>query len=136
MLYLAAPNQGYFLETGHAGLGNFEPQTGTPFNAATFDGSFVYGTAPASSLASINSSGVITANGTGQASSTLDLNIGVGTLNLLQLGVMNTSNYTLTDATAGRFTMGTSVIYAINPNRFVLLDTNPLTTSPSVVLLY
>jgi hypothetical protein len=28
------------------------------------------------------------------------------------------------------------VIYAITPNRFVLLDTNPLTTSPSVAVLY
>lgn len=136
VFYLAAPGQGYFLETGYAGLGNFEPQIGAPFSAATFDGSFVYGTAPASSLASINSSGIITANGAGQATSILDLNVGVGTINLLQLGVTNTSNYTLTDATAGRFTMGTSVIYAINPDRFVLLDTNPLTTSPSVVLLY
>ncbi len=136
VFYLAAPGQGYFLETGYAGLGNFEPQTGAPFSVATFNGSFVYGTAPASSLASINSSGIITANGAGQATSILDLNVGVGTINLLQLGVTNTSNYTLTDATAGRFTMGTSVIYAINPNRFVLLDTSPLTTSPSVVLLY
>ncbi|WP_229738970.1 beta strand repeat-containing protein [Edaphobacter dinghuensis] len=136
VFYLVGPNQGYFLETGYAGLGNFDPQIGAPFSIASFDGTFVYGTAPASSLASINSSGVIVANGAGQATSTLDLNVGLGTVNLLQLGVTSTSNYTLTDATAGRFTMGTSVIYEIAPGNFVLLDTNPVTTSPSIVLLY
>jgi uncharacterized membrane protein YuzA (DUF378 family) len=136
VFYLVAPNRGYFLESGYAGLGNLEPQTGAPFSNATFNGTFVYGTAPASSLASINGSGIITADGAGNATSTLDLNVGVGTINVLQLGVAGTGTYNLTDATVGRYTYGTSVIYAISPNRFVLVDTNPLTTSPSIALLY
>jgi hypothetical protein len=45
--------------------------------------------------------------------------------------------YTAPDA-YGRFTLGATgvVIYAITPNRFVLLDTNALTTSPSVAVLF
>jgi len=136
VFYLVSPDRGYFLETGYAGLGNFEPQAGAPFSTATFNGTFVYGSAPASSLASINSSGVITADGAGHATSTLDLNVGVGTINVLQLGVTTTSTYTTPDATTGRFTLGTNAVYAISPNRFVLVDTNPLTTSPTITLLY
>jgi hypothetical protein len=140
VFYLTAPNAGYFLETSYAGLGKFEAQTGSPFSeATTFTGTYVYGSAPASSLASIDTSGVIASNGKGSATSTLDLNVGVGTLNIIQLGQTSTQPYSTPNATSGRFTLGADgyiVLYAITPNRFVLLDTNPLTTSPSVAVLY
>jgi len=145
VFYLVAPNQGYFLETSYAGLGHFDPQTGAPFSNATLDGTFVIGTIPASSLASINSSGYTTADGAGHATYTLDENVGVGTLNVLQLGVTGNTTYNLSDnnsnvtaATAGRYVLGdgTTVIYAISPGRFVLVDTNALTTSPGVSLAY
>ena len=128
-----------------AGLGHFEPQTGAPFSNATLNGTYVIGTIPASSLASINSSGYATADGAGHATFTLDKNIGVGTLNVLQLGVAGSTTYNLsnnnanvTPATAGRYLLGdgTTVIYAISPGRFVLVDTNPLATSPGVSLAY
>jgi hypothetical protein len=140
VFYLSSANTGYFLETSYAGLGKLEAQTGAPFSEAnTFTGTYVYGSAPASSLASINTSGIIKSNGAGMATSTLDLNIGVGTINVIELGQTSTQPYSAPDPTTGRFTLGsagTIVIYAINPNRFVLLDTNPLTTSPSVSVLY
>ncbi|WP_260735086.1 beta strand repeat-containing protein [Tunturiibacter lichenicola] len=136
VFYLSSPNHGYFLESGYAGLGNLEAQTGAPFTTATFDGTFVYGTTVAASLASINASGNLVANGAGSATSTIDSNVGVGNINVLQLGVTSTQAYTLTDATAGRYTYGTDVIYAITPTRFVLVDTSALTTSPSITLLY
>ena len=140
VLYLTSPNTGYFLETGYAGLGKLEAQTGSPFSEAnTFNGTYVYGTAPASSLASIDDSGVIVSNGSGSADTTTDTNVGVGTINVIQIGNTSTQTYTAPDATTGRFTLGTggtTVLYAITPNRFVLLDTSALTTSPSVTLLY
>ena len=145
VVYLTAPNTGYFLETGYAGLGHIEAQTGAPFSVASLKGTYVEGTVPASSLASINTSGYFTADGAGNATYTLDENVGVGTLNVLQLGTTATTTYSLSDpnnnvsaATAGRYVLadGTTVIYAISPGRFVLVDTNPLTTSPGVSLLY
>jgi hypothetical protein len=140
VFYLSSANTGYFLETSYAGLGKLEAQTGAPFSEAnTFTGTYVYGSAPASSLASIDTSGEIVSNGAGSAVTTLDMNIGVGTINVIQLGQTSTQPYTAPNATSGRFTLGTAgnvVIYAITPNRFVLLDTNPLTTSPSVAVLY
>jgi hypothetical protein len=138
VFYLSSPSAGYFLETGYAAVGKLEAQTGAPFTLAnTFTGTYVYGSAPAGSVASVDSSGIIVSNGAGQATSTLDQNVGVGTLNILQLGVTSTNPYTPPDA-YGRFTLGGSglVIYAVTANRFVLLDTNPLTTSPSVNVLF
>ncbi|WP_446744206.1 beta strand repeat-containing protein [Silvibacterium acidisoli] len=145
IVYLTDYGTGYFLESGYAGLGHIELQTGAPYSLATLNGTFVYSSIPASSLASITQSGHFTANGAGQATTTLDANIGVGTLNILQLGATTTTTYALsnpngnaTPATAGRYLLGdgSTVIYAITPDRFVLLNTSPLTTSPSVSLLY
>lgn len=136
VFYLVAPNQGYFLETGYAGLGQFEPQTGAPFSLSSLNGTFVYGLAPASSLVSINSSGIFVADGAGNATSTLDENLGLGTINVLQAGVTGSYTYALQSSTAGRYTAGTLVIYAISPSRYVLVDENATTTSPSVAILY
>ena len=136
-VYLVSPDTGYFLETGYAGLGMLEAQTGQPFTLATLNGNFVYSTIPQSTLATINSSGVFTADGQGHATSTLDENVGVGTLNVLQLGVPGADNYALTDATAGRYLLGASrVIYAIAPGRFVLLETDIVSTTPYIALLF
>lgn len=145
VFYLVGPDKGYFLETGYAGLGQFEPQTGAPFSLATLNGTYVENSIPASALASINSSGYFTADGAGNANYTYDENVGVGTLNVLQLGVSGSTTYSLsnpngnvTPATAGRYVLadGTTVLYAISPNRFVLVDTNSLSTSPGVSVLY
>ena len=135
--YLISPNNGYFLETGYAGLGRFEPQTGTPSTLASFDGTYVYASLPAASLASINTSGILVADGAGNATTTTDLNVGVGTINVLQTNVTSTATYHLTDAAEGRLVLGaTIVLYEIAPGRFVLVDTNALTTSPGISLLY
>ncbi len=137
VLYLASPNTGYFLETGYAGLGNIEAQTGQPFTLATLNGTFVYGTIPQSTLATTNASGTFTADGQGRATRTRDENVGVGTVNVLQPGGTQTGPNPLTAATAGRFQLGaTPVIYAIAPGRFVLLETDALSTTPYIALLY
>jgi hypothetical protein len=135
--YLISPDSGYFLETGYAGLGRFEAQSGGPYSKASLDGTYVYASIPAASLASINTSGILVADGAGHATTTTDLNVGVGTINVLQTDVTSSSTYQITDATAGRFIFATTfVIYEIAPGRFVMVDTNALTTSPGISLLY
>ena len=139
VFYLSSPETGFFLETGYAGIGNLEPQVGAPFSVATFSGTYVYASTPASTLASINTSGYIMADGAGHETSTVDANVGVGTVNVLQVGSTGSGTYVYAslDSAVGRYTInGTTVFYAINPNRFVLVDTSPLTTSPSITLLY
>ncbi len=137
-VYLSNNGEGYFLQTGYAGLGFLEAQTGAPFTLATLDGTYTYGTVPANSTAAtITSSGSFTADGAGNATTMLDKNVGVGTINILQLGITAQTTYSLTNATAGRFTLSTpAVIYAISPTRFVLLDTSLLSTSPYLALLF
>ncbi|MGI4758664.1 MAG: beta strand repeat-containing protein, partial [Janthinobacterium lividum] len=137
VVYLTSPDAGYFLETGYAALGTLEAQTGQPFSLQTLNGTFVYSTVPASTLATVNSSGVFAADGQGHATSTLDENVGIGTLNVLQLGIAGSANYFLTDAIAGRYLLGTSrVIYAIVPGRFVLLEADAVSTTPYIALLF
>ena len=142
--YLVSPNAGYFLETSYAGLGTLEAQTGAPFSLATLNGTFVYSTIPASTLATIDASGVFTADGAGHTTSTLDENVGVGTINVLQLGTAGSATYTLTaqpapydPAQVGEYTLSDgTTIYAISPGRFVLLNPGPVSTSPYIVLLF
>ena len=136
VIYLYGPNQGYFLETGYAGLGMLEQQTGAPFSVGTLDGTFVYGQTDAASVVSTNASGVFIADGQGTVQTTLDENVGVGTVNVLQLGTTGTEPYALTSGAYGRYLLGTSVvIYAISPTSYVLVDTNATTTSPSFALV-
>ncbi|SDF83185.1 beta strand repeat-containing protein [Terriglobus roseus] len=137
VVYLTGNNEGYFLETGYAGLGHLEAQAAGPFTTATLNGTYIYGTVPASSLATIDGDGTFTADGAGNVTYTTDTNVGVGNLNILQLGVTGSSTYTVTDATAGRFLIdGTRVVYALSPGRFVILEGGALSTAPYTALLY
>lgn len=140
VFYLYAPNEGYFLETGYAGLGQFEAQTGTPFGLGTLSGSYAEGSIAAASLASINTSGDFTSDGAGNASQTFDQNLGVGNINILNLGTAQNTTYTLSpnDTTTGRYVLadGTTVLYAISPNRFVMVNTSPTEVSPGVSVLF
>jgi hypothetical protein len=145
VFYLVAPNEGYFMQSDYAGLGFFEPQTGSPFTPASLNGTYVYNTLPAASLASTNATGTITFDGNGNANETLDQNVGVGNINILQLGTTGTTTYTLsnpngtdTAANTGRYLLGdgTTVVYAISPTRLVILNTSSLQTAPTVSLAY
>ncbi len=137
VVYLTDANSGYFLETGYAGLGMLEAQTGAPFSNANLNGTYAYGSVPASTLATINSSGEFTADGAGNLTSTVDRNVGVGTINVLQLGITATSTYTITDTAAGRFFLSSGeVVYEISPGRFALLEPELLNTSAYVALLF
>jgi len=136
--YLTAPNQGYFLETGYAALGYIEAQTSTTASLADLTGTYTYGTVTPSSAVSTNTSGVFTADGAGNQTQTVDLSLGVGSINLLQLGVASSGTYTLSSpASLGRFRINNvnPVLYEISPNRFVLVDTSALVTSPAVNIL-
>jgi hypothetical protein len=137
VVYLTDNNTGYFLETGYAGLGHLEAQTGGPYTLANLNGTYTYGTVPASSLATIDGDGTFTADGAGNITSTTDTNVGVGNLNILQLGVTGNGTYSLSDAAAGRYLInGTRVVYALSPGRFVVLEGGALSTAPYTALLY
>lgn len=145
VFYLVSPNEGYFMESGYAGLGYFKQQVGAPFSLSSLNGTYDYGTAPAASLASLNATGTISFDGNGNATETLNENVGVGNINLLQLGTATTTTYALsnpngtdTAANTGRYLLGdgTTVVYVISPTQLVILNTSALQTAPTVSLAY
>ena len=104
-----------------------EAQTGAPFSLATLNGTFVYNTIPASTLATLDASGAFTADGAGHTTSLLDENVGVGTINVLQLGVDGHRQLTrwrpqpapYDPAQVGEYTLSDgTTIYAINSGPF------------------
>ena len=135
--YLYSINAGYFLETGYAALGTMENQTGAPYSLGTLDGTYVEATTPAASAASANTSGTFTADGASNATTTLDENVGVGTVNIIQFGTPGTVAYTLSDPSAGRFVLSNDqVVYAINPGPLRSGQHQPTHHCDSAALLY
>ena len=130
VFYLTAPGRGYFLETGYAALGSFEPQQAGSFNAQSLTGVYDFGTGAPSSAATVGSSGVISTNGAGSLTLTPDAGLGSG--GQMQAGPSQTAAYALTDAAAGRFTINTAVLYALSPDRLLRLDLDPGSASPTV----
>ena len=130
VFYLSAPGRGYFLETGYAALGSFEPQAGSPFSSATLNGSYDFGTGTASTGASDSGSGVMLANGSGSITITADAGLDSG--GQLTTGASQTAAYLLSDAAAGRFTANGVVLYALSPDRLLRLDENTSVQAPAV----
>ena len=131
VFYLVAPDRGYFLETSYAALGSFEPQTAGAVSRGSLSGSYRYGTGTPSTAASVGSSGALQADGSGSATVTPDAGLSSGHASA-QAAVSQTVPYALTDAVAGRFSVGSTVLYAISPDRLLRLDLTAGAASPAV----
>ena len=57
---------------------------------------------------------------------------GLSSQGLLLTGTSKTTQYLLTDADAGRFTLSTAAVYALSPNRLIQIDLGANAVSPSV----
>jgi hypothetical protein len=74
VFYLHGPNQGFWLGTdANVTFGILEPQAGGPFNDGSFSGAYMFGTEYPSASTVTLESGVVTAEGNGQATGTSDL---------------------------------------------------------------
>ena len=135
--YLSGPNQGYFLESGYAALGMLLPQSGAPFSNASLHGRLVRAAVPAGTLTAADSVGTLLADGAGNATWTTDENGSVGNANLLNLDLTGTATYNATDVVAGRYQLSTNeVIYAVTPERYVVLEPESAQNSASISVLY
>jgi hypothetical protein len=135
ILYLYGANQGLLLGTGsNVTVGVLEPQAAGPFSNALFSGAYMLGNeTPASNLQlacyCLNltfESGVITANGTGNASGTAEQS---GPSGLAQNQSLNFTYSIAADGT-GNVGSGTTAII-ISPNKlayFANTDPNPTIT--------
>ena len=130
VFYLVSPGRGYFLETGYAALGSFEPQSAGSFSNASLSGTYRFGTGAPSGASSTGRSGLVTANGDGTLGVTPDAGLDADGLSVS--GASLAVSYSLTDAVAGRFSTSTTLFYALSPNRLLQLDVDPNTASPSI----
>lgn len=79
VLYLYGPNQGFLVGTDpSATFGILEPQAGGPFSNASFSGAYMFGTENPSPNTVTMESGILTADGNGNATGTVDQSSSTG----------------------------------------------------------
>ncbi len=139
VLYLSRANTGFLVGTDAAAtFGDFESQTGGPFNNASLSGTYTYGTDGAAVGSRLTAVGSATFDGMQNVSGMEDdsspaglvLNIAVGNAQYL---------FSATSSPAGRGTLDTSsnvnpsVAYIISPTKLIYL--NPPATKPRLVVV-
>jgi hypothetical protein len=127
--YLTGPDTGFLLGLDEGvSIGEMWPQSGAPFSAASFNGSYFASQASGGSFYSQVASGVATSSGNGTLAATLDINVG---------GVLTAKTDSLGGALAGsvgsRFTDARgNVIYIVSPIRFAVMSASASEVHPVV----
>ncbi len=136
VFYLAGPGRGYFMETGYAALGKFEPQASDPASMASFAGMYTYSPLVSAKGPTNERLGLLDSDGRGTASFQLDDAPSYPSGKALSAST-STANYILTDSVAGRFmfSSGGEVFYRVSSDRYVSLDTDLTGTSASVSVM-
>jgi hypothetical protein len=129
VLYLYGPNQGFLLGTDpNVTFGILEPQTSGPFSNASFSGTYVFGTEnPSASMVTVES-GVLTADGNGNAAGTLDQSSPVA----LPLSQTLNFAYSFPANGIGNVGSGTTAIL-ISGNKLVFI--NNTSTNPTITFV-
>ncbi|HVZ15557.1 MAG TPA: putative Ig domain-containing protein, partial [Terriglobales bacterium] len=127
IIYLVSPNQGFLMGTdSNVEFGYFEPQLASTFTNASISGNYMFGDQPPELNGSNVKSGVVTADGNGAISGTVDSNKS-GTFATSTL----TDNYSV--ASNGRATLSESVLYLISPSKGFMIQvdsgTKPVVTT-------
>jgi hypothetical protein len=127
--YLTAANTAFMLGTNRGvDFGQLEPQTGEPFSAASFSGTYYMGTLEVVNQAEEVGVGVATLNGSGGVSITSDY-----TATTYQ-EADQTSSVTITVNSDGTFsTSGTINAIFISGTKFVAID-NSSNTYPNILV--
>ena len=127
VLYLYGPNQGFLVGTDpDVTFGILEPQAAGPFSNASFSGAYVFGTEYPSASTVTMESGVLTADGSGNAAGTADQSSPQG---LMQNQSLNLT-YSLPANGVGNVGSNTTAIL-ISGNKLVFInntDANPTIT--------
>jgi hypothetical protein len=122
VMYLYGVNQGFLVSTdANAIFSILEPQAAGSFSDASFSGALIFGTEGSSSSAVTIESGVLAANGQGNASGTSDQSNSTGFAQNQALNFM----YSISANGAGNVGSGTTAIL-ISGNKLVFINnTNP-----------
>lgn len=100
-------------------FGILEPQTGSPFSDSSFSGTYTLGVENPSSAAVTMDSGVLAANGSGNASGTLDQSSSTG---LVPNQVLNVG-YSISATGRGNLGSGTTAI-VISDRKLAFINNN------------
>jgi hypothetical protein len=133
VLYLYGPNAGFLLGTdADVTFGILEPQTGEPFSDSSLSGAYTLGTEyPTASTAAVEStleSGVVTANGRGNAAGTSDKSSPTG---LAQNQSLNYA-YSFAPDGSGNVGSGTTAILISGRKLAFISNTDP---NPSITVV-
>jgi hypothetical protein len=133
VLYLFAQNEGFLVDTtGTVETGTIDPQAVGPFTNASLSGNYSLGDASPVSNTITLTSGVVTADGAGSLSGTLDLNV-TGTL----AGGQSLSSTSYSVSSTGRTILGTNadILYIISQSKAVYMPIASETTNPIITFL-
>jgi hypothetical protein len=125
VIYLYGANEGFIADAG-GNFGILEPQTGGPFSDSSFSGAYMFGTENPQSGTVTLQSGVLTADGSGNAPGTADQSNSTGLAPNQSLNL----NYSVAADGTGNVGTGTTAI-VISPSKLAYInntDPNPTIT--------
>jgi hypothetical protein len=122
VLHLYGPNQGFLLGTdANVTYGILEPQSGSPFSDSSFSGAYTLGTENPSSATVTLESGIVSADGGGNASGTFDQSSSAGIRQNQTLKI----NYYISGNGTGNMGSGTTAIVISDSKLAFINNTNP-----------
>jgi|GEM_PF-1610993 len=129
VLYLYAQNQGFLVGTDPNGtFGILEPQAGGPFSNATFSGAYIFGIESPLATTVTMQSGVLVADGNGNAAGTSDQSGSAG------LAQNQSSNFPYSFPANGVGNLGTgTTAILISGNKLVFI--NNTSTNPTITVV-
>ena len=133
--YLASAGRGFVMDTASYNEGEFEPQSGAPFNDAAISGSFSFGTLPWTFNWTFSPvSGVMSASGSGSLLGTSDCLCGSDANFSGTYSIAGNGRTTVT-ITSGSGAALNWVFYLVSPSKFVGIDTDVDITSSAIRII-
>ncbi len=122
LCYLYGLNQGFCMSTTNlVSFGELLPQTGGPFSSASLNGIFAFGTVQSPSVNGNIRTGAVGVISPGNLNVLTDDNAPGP---ILTLRTLTNSSYFLSPTGTGELNNGNSIIYAVSPNLFLVIDEN------------
>jgi hypothetical protein len=130
--YLASPRRGFIIDTGSYDEGEFEAQSGAPFNDASISGNLVLGTLPwPLNWMFSPASGIMSTTGSGGLPGTSDCICGSGSNFSGTYSVSGDGRTTMT-VTPSTGSLSNWVFYLISPSRALGIDVDAGATSNAI----
>jgi hypothetical protein len=133
--YLVSPGKAFVMDLGSYEAGSFEPQAGGPFGDASFSGNYGAGTLPWDFNWVFNpTSGVLTADGAGNLTGTIDGKGGTG-ISMSGNYSVASNGRTTTQIGYGDGSTSNWVFYPVSPSKAVGIEVTPGTVNSAIRII-